>query len=52
LEIKDLKSYLKKNLPDYMIPNNFEIIDHIPLGPSGKANRKALPEPVIQVKNA
>ncbi len=52
LEIKDLKSYLKKILPDYMIPNHFEIIDHIPLGPSGKANRKALPEPVIQVKNA
>jgi len=47
LEVEGLKYYLKKYLPDYMIPNRFEKIDKIPLTPSGKANRKALPEPVL-----
>jgi hypothetical protein len=28
-----------------MVPNHFERIESIPLTPSGKANRKALPDP-------
>jgi len=50
LEIDGLKQYLKKYLPDYSIPNHFEILDKMPLTPSGKADRKALPDPVIQMK--
>ena len=49
-EVEGLKHYLKKHLPEYMIHNRFEKIDEIPLTPSGKADRKALPEPVVQVK--
>jgi D-alanine--poly(phosphoribitol) ligase subunit 1 len=45
LEAEGLKHYLKKRLPDYMVPNRFEKIDAIPLTPSGKADRKALAEP-------
>lgn len=45
LNVEELKQYLKKKLPDYMIPNLFERIDAIPLTSSGKADRKALPEP-------
>ena len=48
LEIEDLRSYLKSHLPTYMIPNHFQKIAQIPLGPSGKADRKALPEPVFK----
>jgi amino acid adenylation domain-containing protein len=48
LEVEDLKNYLKRFLPEYMIPNRFEKIAEMPLTPSGKADRKALPEPVIQ----
>ena len=48
LDVEALKQYLKKLLPDYMIPNRFEKIDEMPLTPSGKADRKALPEPAIQ----
>src|SRR6266550_7496552 len=47
LEVEGLNHYLKKHLPDYMIPNRFEKLDEMPLTPSGKADRKALPEPVL-----
>ena len=47
VEIEGLRRYLKKRLPDYMIPNHFERIDEMPMTPSGKANRKALPEPAL-----
>jgi amino acid adenylation domain-containing protein len=50
LDIEDLKHYLKKHLPDYMIPNRFQKIDEMPLTPSGKADRGALPEPVIEAR--
>jgi D-alanine--poly(phosphoribitol) ligase subunit 1 len=52
LKVAGLKGYLKKHLPDYMIPNHFEKIDEIPLTPSGKADRKALPEPVIEARSS
>lgn len=45
VEIDGLKQHLKKYLPDYSIPNHIEILDRMPLTPSGKADRKALPEP-------
>jgi acyl-coenzyme A synthetase/AMP-(fatty) acid ligase len=50
LEVEGLKRYLKKHLPDYMIPNRFEKIDEMPLTPSGKADRTVLPEPVIELR--
>src|SRR2546422_232028 len=48
LDLNGLKEHVKRHLPDYMIPHRFEQIDAMPLTPSGKADRKALPEPVIQ----
>jgi amino acid adenylation domain-containing protein len=50
LDVEGLKNHLKKQLPDYMIPNWFEKIAEMPLTPSGKADRKALPEPTIQIR--
>jgi amino acid adenylation domain-containing protein len=47
LKVEALKHHLKKYLPDYMIPNHFEKIAEMPLTPSGKADRKALPEPSL-----
>jgi len=48
--IDSLKQYLKKHLPDYSIPNHFVKLEKIPLTPNGKADRRALPEPVIQAQ--
>jgi len=50
LKADDLRDYLKKHLPDYMIPNRFQKIQAIPLTPSGKADRKALPEAASRIE--
>ena len=42
LEILDLRLFLGKQLPAYMIPNHFVFLDEIPLNASGKADRKRL----------
>ncbi len=43
--VSKLKEDLMKNLPEYMIPQYFIPMGQIPLTPSGKVNRKELPEP-------
>ena len=45
LTISELRNYLKTKLPSYMVPSSFGLIDALPLSPSGKINRKALPAP-------
>ncbi|MCP4218602.1 MAG: amino acid adenylation domain-containing protein [bacterium] len=44
-----LKEFLTKHLPAYMVPTYLVPMDSLPLGTSGKINRKALPEPKLQV---
>ncbi|MFC2146912.1 condensation domain-containing protein, partial [Acidobacteriota bacterium] len=44
-EISGLRNILVKDLPGYMIPTYFMQLEHIPLTPSGKVDRKALPAP-------
>ncbi|MCX6584835.1 MAG: amino acid adenylation domain-containing protein, partial [Candidatus Aminicenantes bacterium] len=48
----ELKQYLAQQLPDYMIPGYFMQIEKIPLNPSGKVDRKALPAPGLTVKGS
>lgn len=38
----DLKQYLAKYLPTYMIPTRFQRVETFPLSPNGKIDRKAL----------
>ncbi|UCH94149.1 MAG: amino acid adenylation domain-containing protein, partial [Candidatus Aminicenantes bacterium] len=46
----ELKEYLLKTLPDYMIPSFFIFLEQLPLTSSGKVDRKALPEPEFKRK--
>ncbi|MCB2376591.1 amino acid adenylation domain-containing protein [Hymenobacter sp. BT635] len=45
LEPEDLRSYMRRKLPEYMVPTCFVQLESMPLTSSGKLDRKALPEP-------
>ncbi|WP_223765871.1 non-ribosomal peptide synthetase/type I polyketide synthase [Corallococcus sp. AS-1-6] len=45
LEASRLREALRRKLPDYMVPSLFVALPTLPLNPSGKVDRKALPAP-------
>ena len=39
-----LSKHLRRHLPDYMIPQHWQLLESLPLTPNGKLDRQALPE--------
>ena len=44
-DLPDLRAVLQRQLPAYMVPSLFIVLDKLPLTPNGKVDRKALPAP-------
>ncbi|MGW6333102.1 amino acid adenylation domain-containing protein [Nocardia rhamnosiphila] len=47
IDIGFLTEHLRGLLPSYMVPPSITVLEHIPLTPAGKLDRKALPDPVV-----
>jgi amino acid adenylation domain-containing protein len=52
LATAELHDYLKKQLPEYMVPADFVVMESFPHTPNGKVDRRALPEPQSAVSGS
>lgn len=49
-DVQQLKEFLRGELPAYMVPSYFTILEKIPLTANGKVNRKALITPINEAR--
>ena len=45
ISTEELRPFLLRSLPDYMVPSSFVRLTHLPLTPNGKIDRRSLPAP-------
>jgi amino acid adenylation domain-containing protein len=52
LTVSEVRRYLRKQLPDYMVPSVIVALDAMPLTANGKVDRPALPDPFRNAQRA
>ena len=52
LDLADVRAHLAAELPDHMVPAALVVLDRLPLGPTGKLDRAALPAPEVRAAAA
>nr|WP_317987176.1 non-ribosomal peptide synthetase [Streptomyces kanamyceticus] len=48
----DLKAFVRKQLPDFMVPAALMVLDELPLTGTGKLDRNALPDPTFDTASS
>src|SRR5262249_42946091 len=43
---REMRAFLRRKLPDYMVPSMFARVESLPLTANGKVDKKALPDPL------
>ncbi|MFD0450894.1 amino acid adenylation domain-containing protein [Rhodococcus aetherivorans] len=50
VDVDAVRSALGETLPTYLVPDALVVLEQFPLNPSGKLDRRALPEPVFEAR--
>ncbi|WP_414945414.1 amino acid adenylation domain-containing protein, partial [Amycolatopsis sp. cmx-11-32] len=51
VDVLELRRFAARVLPDHMVPSVVQVLAAIPLSPSGKVDRKALPAPEVVISD-
>ncbi|GLV55542.1 hypothetical protein KDH_23860 [Dictyobacter sp. S3.2.2.5] len=49
---EEVQRYLRKNLPEYLVPAAYVFLDEFPIASTGKVDRQALPDPEVILQTA